>query len=73
MSINRTFELRADSEYIELMQLLKAEQIAQTGGHAKMLIEDETVFVNHELELRKRRKLRKGDIVQIEDLIIEIV
>lgn len=73
MSTNRTFELKPDSEFIELMKLLKVEQIAQTGGHAKILIEDELVFVNQELELRKRRKLRRGDIVQVEDIQIEIV
>ena len=56
-----------DGEYIELIQLLKAIGMAQTGGHAKMIVEDEVVFVNNELELRKRAKLRKGDVVVIED------
>lgn len=73
MSEKRTFKLNDSSEYIELLQLLKAEQIAQTGGHAKIIVEEENVKVNNELELRKRRKLRKGDIIQIEDLEIEIV
>lgn len=67
------FELREGSEYIDLMQLLKAEQIAQTGGHAKMIIEDELVSVNGEVELRKRRKLRKGDIVEVDQFKIQIV
>jgi ribosome-associated protein len=73
MSEKRTFELKPDSEFIELMKLLKIEQIAQTGGHAKILIEEESVRVNKEVELRKRKKLRKGDTVQFEDIIIEIV
>ena len=72
MSTKRTFELKADSEFIELMKLLKVEQIAQTGGHAKMLIEDGLVTVNNEPESRKRRKLRKGDVIQVEDTIIQI-
>jgi len=73
MSVNRDFELKPDSEFIELMKLLKAEKIAQTGGHAKILIENEEVKVNGEIELRKRKKLRKGDLVEIEDYQITIV
>ena len=73
MSINRDFQLKPDSEFIELMKLLKAEKIAQTGGHAKILIENEEVKVNGKIELRKRNKLRKGDLVEVEDYKITIV
>lgn len=73
MSKNRTFKLKENSEYIELVKLLKIEQIAQTGGHAKILVEEEQVQVNDTLELRKRRKLRKGDIVVCDSIQIEIV
>jgi ribosome-associated protein len=73
MSVNRDFILKPESEFIELMKLLKAEKIAQTGGHAKILIENEEVKVNGEIELRKRKKLRKGDLVEIEDYQIKIV
>ena len=68
-----TFELKEGSEFIELMKLLKVEQIAQTGGHAKILIEEEEVKVNGEIETRKRKKLRSGDIVQFQDIQIKIV
>lgn len=68
-----TFELKENSEFIELMKLLKAEQIAQTGGHAKILIEEEEIKVNGEIETRKRKKLRSGDIVQFQDIQIKIV
>ena len=73
MSKKRTFELSAESDFIELNKLLKVEQVAQTGGHARMLIEEQEVKVNNEVELRIRRKLRKGDIVQYEDVVIEII
>ncbi|MCB9223064.1 MAG: RNA-binding S4 domain-containing protein [Crocinitomicaceae bacterium] len=72
MSNKRTFDLKPNSEFIELMKLLKFEQVAQTGGHAKMLIEEGLVYVNKEQEFRKRRKLKKGDIVTVEDISIEI-
>lgn len=37
-----------------------------SGGEAKMFVEDELITVNGELELRKRRKLRIGDVVVID-------
>ena len=68
-----TFELKEGSEFIELMKLLKVEQIAQTGGHAKMLIEEEEIKVNGKIETQKRKKLRKGDIVTFQDIEIKIL
>jgi ribosome-associated protein len=50
-----------EGPYIELIQLLKATGIAQTGGHAKMIVEDELIQRNGELETRKRAKIVKGD------------
>jgi len=66
------FNLRPNDEFIELVKLLKITQIAQTGGHAKMIIEDGAIQVNGTVEFRKRNKLRQGDIVQHEEQIIEI-
>lgn len=56
-------------EYIELIQLLKALNIAQTGGHAKMIVDDEIVYRNGELETRKRAKLRVGDVIVVNEEI----
>jgi ribosome-associated protein len=68
-----TFELRPTDEFIELVKLLKIAQIGQTGGHAKMIIEEGSIKVNGEQELRKRRKLRAGDLVEFENMKIKIV
>jgi len=54
------------------MQLLKVKDIAQSGGHAKLIVEEGAVNVNGEQEFRKRKKLRPGDIVQLEGITIEI-
>lgn len=62
----QTFNLRPTDEYIELKKLLKLLQIAQSGGHANLMIEDGLVKVNGEVEYRKRNKLRKGMIVEVE-------
>jgi ribosome-associated protein len=65
------FEL-GDSPYIELIKLLKVENIASSGAEAKMMVEDNLVKVNGELETRKRAKLKENDIVEIEGWSIQI-
>ncbi|MEO9531120.1 MAG: RNA-binding S4 domain-containing protein [Crocinitomicaceae bacterium] len=67
------FSLKPTSDFIELMKLLKVEDIAQTGGHAKILIEENEIKVNGVVETQKRKKLRKGDIVEYQDVKIKIV
>lgn len=58
------FTLR--TEFIDLLQLLKATGLCATGGEAKWAVEEERVHVNGELEFRKRRKLRAGDVVDLD-------
>jgi ribosome-associated protein len=60
-------EFQLKTPFIPLMSLLKASGLAQTGGHAGILIEEEEVLVNGEVELRKRRKLVVGDEVRIQE------
>jgi len=52
------------SEFIELIKLLKLLRFAESGGHAKIMVEDGEVKLNGELEYRKRAKLRPGDVVE---------
>lgn len=58
---------KIEGEYIELIQLLKAIGLAQTGGHAKMIVDEEMVLRNGETETRKRAKLIVGDIIEVEN------
>ncbi|MNJ82963.1 ribosome-associated protein [compost metagenome] len=58
-------EFTINGEYIELLGLLKVVGIAQTGGHAKMIVEDEEIIRNGELETRKRAKLIPGDVIEV--------
>jgi ribosome-associated protein len=60
------------SPYIELIKLLKAENIASSGAEAKMMVDDHIVKVNGEIETRKRAKLREGDTVEVEGWTIQI-
>ena len=58
-------EFQLTSEYIELVKLLKITGIAETGGHAKILIEDGEVVINGNSEFRKKAKLREGDVLEV--------
>lgn len=52
-------------EYIELIKLLKAARICFSGGEAKQMVEEEMVQLNGNIELRKRAKIRVGDVVTV--------
>ena len=58
-------EINIDSEYIKLDQLLKLADAVSTGGHAKFLILEGLVKVNGEVEMRRGRKLKPQDIVEV--------
>ena len=52
-----------DTEYIELIKLLKATRVAESGAMAKILVENGEVTRNGEPESRKRAKITKGEII----------
>jgi ribosome-associated protein len=56
----------SEREALRLDQFLKLRGIADTGGHAKLLIQGGEVQVNGEVETRRRRKLVVGDVVQVD-------
>ena len=60
------------AEFIELIKLLKLLHFAQSGGHAKIMVEDGEVKLNGEVEYRKRAKLRPGDLVETSGTTINI-
>jgi ribosome-associated protein len=62
-----------EGEYIELLGLLKALGIAETGGHAKHIVDSGVVIRNGMIETRRRAKLVRGEEIRIEDLMIKLV
>ncbi|HEX4888643.1 MAG TPA: RNA-binding S4 domain-containing protein [Luteibaculaceae bacterium] len=64
--------LELNREYIELNSLLKLQQVAQSGGHANLIIDEGQVKVNGQIEKRRRCKLRPGDRVEVNGQTIEI-
>lgn len=63
-------EFKIEGPYIELIQLLKVEGIAETGGHAKFIVDEGEVLRNGEVEYRKRAKLVVGDRIEVRDHVI---
>lgn len=63
---------KIEGDYIELIGLLKALGIAETGGHAKFIVDEGIVIRNGEVELRKRAKLVSGDVIEVGDVRIEL-
>ncbi len=57
---------------ITLGQALKAASIAGTGGEAKILVQTGEVRVNGEVETRRGRKLREGDVVEVGEERLEV-
>ena len=53
-------------EFIELNSLLKIMGLCDSGGVAKTAIAEGRVKVDGNVELRKRCKIRKGQIVEFE-------
>ena len=57
-------EFKLEGEFIPLIQLLKATNIVQSGGEAQIVVEAGLVKYNGAVDLRKRLKVRRSDIVE---------
>lgn len=66
-------EYKLFDEFITLQALLKEVGIIQSGGAIKSFLGDNRVFFNGELENRRGKKLRIGDVVFLPDQQLEIV
>lgn len=68
-----TTKIEITTEFIKLDSLLKHAGICQTGGMAKEAVVNGDVMVNGEVCTMRGKKIRNGDKVQIEDIILEVV
>jgi ribosome-associated protein len=62
-----------DGEYVELNQLLKLTGLCDSGGAGKMLVASGAVHVDGQVELRKTCKIRPGQRVTLDDVVIDVV
>lgn len=58
-------EIRISTEYIKLDQFLKFAELVDSGGVAKVFIQEELVRVNGEVCTSRGKKLHDGDIVEL--------
>ena len=65
-------KVELDEEYIELFKLLKVMGVAESGAHAKTLIEEGQVKRNGEVETRKRAKIVSGERIEVGGEVMEI-
>ena len=61
-----------DTEFIKLQDLLKFAGLVETGGQAKILIQNGDVTVNGEICTMRGKKIRNGDIVTLDDDTLEV-
>lgn len=56
-----------------MIQLLKALNWVETGGHAQMVVMDGLVRYNGYVDRRKRLKVKVGDVVEFEGNKVKII
>ena len=60
---------KIDTDFIRLDAFLKMNDAVQSGGHAKIVIQEGEVRVNGEVCTMRGKKLRKGDSAEFERVI----
>lgn len=68
----KTKNIKIDTEYIRLQDLLKLSGEAYTGGMAKVVIQNGEVKVNGEVCEMRGKKLRPGDTVEYSSVVINV-
>lgn len=59
-------------ETIRLGQLLKLSGLAESGAHARELVQDGEALVNGEVDVRRGRQLQRGDVVRVGDETVRV-
>ena len=66
-------KISISTEFIRLDAFLKMCDAVQSGGHAKIVIQEGEVKVNGEICTQRGKKMRVGDKAEFERKIYEIV
>ena len=64
-------EITLSTEFIKLDQLLKFADVVDSGGMAKILIKESAVKFNGEICTMRGKKIRSGDVVEIDFSIVD--
>ena len=60
--------IQIQTEFITLGQFLKLASIIDAGGAAKWFLSEYEVYINGELDVRRGRKLRVGDRIEVPEI-----
>ena len=66
-------EIEISTETIRLGQFLKLSNLVDSGSDAKFLLAGGEVSVNGEVETRRGRQLRAGDVVEFDGVEVRVV
>ncbi|NLX93212.1 MAG: RNA-binding S4 domain-containing protein [Clostridiales bacterium] len=64
--------VKIDTEFIRLDALLKLCDCVQSGGHAKICIQNGEVRVNGEICLQRGKKMHPGETAEYNNMICKI-
>lgn len=67
-----TSKVKIKTEFIKLDQLLKFASLCDTGGFAKEIIQAGQVKVNGEVCTMRGKKIRPGDVVEVDKFRVEV-
>ena len=68
--MTETIMIRGD--FIKLDALMKFASLVASGGEAKMAIADGLVSVNGEVCTMRGKKIRSGDVVEVDKFRVEV-
>ena len=66
-------EIEISTDTIRLGQFLKLSNLVDSGSDAKFLLAGGEVSVNGEVDIRRGRQLRAGDIVEFDGVEVRVV
>lgn len=61
-----------DTEFIRLDALLKLAGAVETGGHAKLVVQNGEVLVNGQVCTMRGKKMRAGDRAEFQGQVYEV-
>ena len=71
--MNEPMDVPIRDETIRLGQFLKLANLVESGAEAKPVIAEGLVSVNGEVETRRGRQLRQGDLVRLGGQSVRVV
>lgn len=65
--------IKINTEFIKLQDLLKYSGLCETGGQAKIYIQNGDVYVNGEVCTMRGKKMRTKDVARLGDSEVEVL